>query len=104
MASIKDYYTWEIELKSGAIIKNGNNFRPEDVRRISYIPGIILRPCYDIVFLDIAFVKRFSRAFMKTETGYFEYLHVLVTDKFRFYLFSSTGRVLITDKNYELYL
>lgn len=104
MDSISDRYDYEIELADGSILTRTNNFNPESVVRLSYIPNSILLPRHDINFSGFTLIKRFSRTMLKQSVGVKERLHICVTDKFRFYLFSSTGQTLITNRDYELYL
>ena len=99
---LKTTYTYEIELKDGTIITDHNNFKPEDVVRVSFISLIF--PRHDIIFTDFKFIKRFSRIFMGINSKITNVLHCVITDKFRFYLKSSNGSVLITEKDYDLYL
>ena len=97
-------YRYEIELKDGTIVTNHNNFNPEDVVRISYIPAMPLFPRHDVILPGLKFKKRFGRGFLKLEHGMKEYLHCAVTDAFRFYLKSSNGQCIITEPNYEMYI
>jgi len=101
---LKDFYSFEIELKDGTTITSGNDYLPESVVRVSLIPQITILPRHDIIFTDFKFVKRFGRGFLKQGTGMKEYLQCIITTQFRFYLKSSNGAVLITEQNYELYL
>uniref|UniRef100_A0A6M3KGM1 Uncharacterized protein n=1 Tax=viral metagenome TaxID=1070528 RepID=A0A6M3KGM1_9ZZZZ len=101
---IKNMYSWEIELSDDIVITEGNNFDFNKVIRVSYIPKLIILPRHDIILVNFKFKKRFARAFMNFKSIVYEYLHCVVTDKFRFYLFSSSGKTLVTDANYELYL
>ena len=102
--NIKERYKWEIELKDGTIIKEGKkyNFKFDDVVRCSYIPTFALFPRHDIIFTDFKFKKRFARGFMGWNSIIREFLHCVITDKFRFYLKSSNGSVIITEKDYEM--
>ena len=101
---MKDFYSFEIELKDGTTITSGNDYLPESVVRVSFLPIDVILPRHDIIFTDFKFVKRFGRGFLKQGTGIKEYLQCVVTNEFRFYLKSSNGAVLITEQNYELYL
>ncbi len=102
--SLQDVYTYEIELADGTIITDSSDFDKDSVVRVSYIPSISLFPRHDLIFSDFKFVKRFARNFIKLSKGQKEYIHCIVTDKFRFYLKCSSGQCLITDKDYDLYL
>lgn len=104
MKNLSEIYTYEIELKNGTIITDSNNFSKDDVKRLSYIPTIPFLPRHDFIFDKIRFERRLGRVSMKYYKGVIEYLHICVTSTFRVYLFSSSGRTLITNKNYELYI
>jgi len=101
---MKEFYNYEIELSDGSIITDHNNFDFNKVVRISYIPTIGLLPRHDIIFNGFKFKKRFSRGFVGLSKGMREYLHCVVTNKFRMYIKSSTGQVIITPYDYEMYL
>jgi len=99
---IKKVYSWEIELIDKTIITGGNKFDFDKVIRCSYIPTIKLFPRHDIVFVDFKFKKRFARAFMGWDSLIKEYLHCIITDKFRVYIKSTNGSCIITPKDYEM--
>ena len=106
---LEKIYYWEIELQDGKIITEGNEFDSNKVIRVSFIPKVILRPRYDIIFSGFKLIKRFSRGFVgwggsSPVIHLKEYLHCIITDKFRFYLKSSDGQCIITDKDYEWYI
>ena len=102
--NVKNVYKWEIELKDGIIITDGNKFKFDDVIRCSFIPKIRLFPRHDIIFNGFKFKKRFCRGFMGLSKGMKEYLHCVITDKFRMYIKSSNGQCIITPHDYEMYL
>lgn len=102
MVNIRNIYSYEIELNNGDIITNHNNFNPEDVIRVSFIPTIFSFPRHDIILNGFKFEKRFCRVSMGWNSIVKECLHCLITDKFRFYLRSTNGQCLITHKDYEL--
>lgn len=106
MTDSNDRYTWEIELNDGTIITNHNNFDTEKVIRVSYIPNIPLLPRHDIVFAksSFKFIKRFSRVSLDLTGKKKERLHCIVTNKFRVYIKSSNGQMLVTEKDFEWYL
>ncbi len=111
-------YTWEMETSDGAVLaqydEQGNEqswkvLPVEKVVRVSLIPSDPALPRHDVV-LDLdkgeRFVRRFGRGFMRTTNEGIklgEYLHCVVTNKYRLYVLSS-GRCLVTHKDYELYL
>jgi hypothetical protein len=114
----KDTYHWEIETVDGLITRqyvNGleNTWKGlslDKIVRCSFIPQIALLPRHDVL-IDLAagerFVRRFGRGFLKqTSEGIKmkEYLNCCVTNKFRFHVFGSCGRTLITREDYEVYI
>lgn len=105
MGLIEDLYSVEIELKDGRIVDERERDIKDKVARITYRPKSKILPSHTIVFSrNYKFIKRFSRTFMKQRVGVVERIHCVVTNKFRMYLFSSCGKTIITDKDYELYL
>ena len=104
--NITSIYSWEIETDKGSEYTIGDKFDGK-VIRVSFIPSITLYPKHDLVFVDetkIKFIRRFSRTFLNWDSAIKERLHCVVTDKFRFYLKSSTGQCLITEPDYEYYI
>ena len=104
MNQIRYVYKWEAELNDSTIISDGRIGDPDQVIRISFTSDIPSYPRHDIIFGDVKFVKRFTRSFMTMEKGLKEYLHCVITSSFRLYIFSSTGRCLITPVDYDLYI
>ncbi len=104
--SVKDLYKWEIELDDETIITQGDDFDKSQVVRVSFIPQSNLLPRHDLIMCnDYQFIKRFCRGFLDSNTNLLkEFLHCAVTDKFRMYVKSSDGRVVITPSDYEMYL
>lgn len=96
-------YKWEVELEDKTVLSKGAKF-DKKVVRFSLMPHNIILPRHDIIFSDYKFIRRFCRGFTKYGTGMKQYLHCIVTDKFRMYVFYSNGQCLIVDKDYELYL
>lgn len=99
---IKTIYNWEVELLNGTIVNDGNKFNFDKVIRCSYIPTIKLFPRHDIIFSDFKFKKRFARGFMGWDSLMKEYLHCVITDKFRIYIKSTNGSCIVTPKDYEM--
>lgn len=110
-------YTWEMESNKGQVLsqyeKDGTEnkwtkINPDDVVRISYIPAIPILPRHDI-FIDHSkgekFIRRFGRGFLRARNKFElkEYLYCAVTNRYKFWLFH-TGRVLITNTEYEVNL
>lgn len=102
--SLRDSYKYEIEIEDGTIIIDHNNFDKNKVIRVSYLPSIVLLPRHDIIFKGFKFKKRFSRVTMGWNSIVKECLHCVVTDRFRVYLRSTNGQIMIVHKDYELKL
>lgn len=111
---MRDNYGWEIESSTvgvmrqyAGMIETGANWKlldPDKIVRISIIPNIPDLPRYDFhVTPDVKFERRFGRGFMRMG-GLFEYLQVVVMSDARYYIKSSTGEMVKTDKDYEVYL
>lgn len=115
---VRTVYNWEIETVDGVILsqyaadgkeQSWKNVDTEKVVRFSYVPTVPLLPRHDVLF-DLPngdrFVRRFGRGFMKQKDGFEikEYLYVVVTDKYRLYVFGASGRTLITKPDLEVYL
>ena len=111
-------YKWQIELDDGTIVDQydveGNEKSTKDIDPImgawvSYIPKLTILPEHTIIIDKNSgerFVRRFQRGFMKMQQDGFklkEYIHCCVTNRYRVYIFSA-GKILITNKDYELYI
>lgn len=110
-------YSWEMQTKDGNVLKQyekdgkENTWKtldPDQVVRISFIPAIKALPQHDI-FIDHSkgekFVRRFGRGFIKARWQFQlgEYVNCIVTNRYRFWVFSS-GRVMITNVDHEVYI
>ncbi len=111
-------YYWEIETVDNVIRKQYDEKGIEQtwkdlpldkIIRVSFIPVVQILPRHDF-FIDIVkgerFLRRFGRAFMKQTsegTVLAEYINCIVTNKYRAWVFS-TGRVVLTHVDFELYL
>ena len=110
-------YSWEIETTEGGIRKQyeedgkENTWKDlplEKIIRLSFIPSIPLLPQHDVIInheKGQRFIRRFGRGFLKQKINFnlAEYVNCCVTNHFRVYVLSS-GRCLVTDPDYELYL
>jgi hypothetical protein len=100
--NLQNFYTWEAEKSDGTIVKKGADL--EGCVRFSLIPveGTGL-PQHDLI--GVPMIRRFGRGFINALGGGIkEYLHCVVCPGFRIYVKSSTGAVLITPQDYEVYL
>lgn len=98
---LNENYRWEAEKQDGSVVTEGENL--SDVVRFSLIPTNAELPQHDVVGIKLE--RRFSRGFINVMGGNLrEYVHCLVAEDFRMYIKSSNGVVLITPKDYELYL
>ena len=117
MTKLNMHYQWEMEEVGGKVVRQFENdgtenswkkLDPKKVVRISFLPRIPSLPRHD-VFIDHSageeFIRRFGRGFLKQKLGFNlgEYIHCAVTNKYRFWVFS-TGRTLVTEKDYEVYV
>jgi hypothetical protein len=102
--NIRENYSYEVELENGEIYTNTDNYDKNIIVRISFIPQLLLFPRHDLIFTNFKFERRFCRITMGIASVVQECIHCVVTDSFRFYLRSSNGQVLITEKDYELYI
>ena len=117
MPPIAKAYFWEMEMSGGEITaqydKAGSERRWKDldvskIVRVSLIPSGAL-PRHDCL-IDLeqgeSFVKRFGRGFLKSRDGFklSEYLQCIETNKYRMWVSSITGSVVITKPEYELYI
>ena len=119
MLPIPERYQWEAEHIGGETVRQYNGsgeenpsslIRPPEVVRFSIVPRVPGLPRHDIL-LDRnkgeLFVRRFGRGFMKnTPTGvkHFEYLQCVVTNRYRVYVCSTSGQVMVTNADFEVYL
>lgn len=114
---LKKAYFWEIETIDGIIytqFDNEGNERkrdivfPEDVVRFSLIPNRLFLPKHDCLFDSTnQYIESKARGFMKaSSSGYIlsEYVHCVTALSYRTWIFSSTGKVVCTKKDYELYI
>lgn len=116
---IQENYSWEVltieDVVYSQYLETGQELSfsivPVDkVCRISLIPRQPYLQRHDCV-LDYEkgdrLVKRFGRGVIKqTDQGFdtAEYLQCVETNNYRLWVFSSNGRSLITNKDFELYL
>lgn len=98
---MKSNYTWLAKLKNGAEVTSGEDI--SSAATVELLPGNDKLPHH--VFSGLTFVRRFCRGFMRGMGGGMkEYAHCIVAEECRLYVLSSTGAVIVTEPNYELYL
>ena len=112
-------YSWEIETADGAVLgqydadgveQSWKTIDANSVVRVSFIPAVPMLPRHDVIIDASAgerFVKRFGRGFIRqSEAGFqlHEYLNCVETSRYRLYVFSTTGRTMVTRPDYEVYL
>lgn len=116
---ISKTYQWQIETTDGYILNQYNDDGSENnwkllsiekIIRVSVIPaivGFIRHDCFIDIGAGEKFVKRFGRGIMKnTANGYVlsEYIHCIETMAYRMWICSTTGQVMVTRPDYELYI
>lgn len=112
-----EVYVWEMETADGQVLsqydkageeQNWQTLPLDKIVRVSLIPRIPSIERHDCL-IDIdkgeRFIRRFGRGFLKFRDGYklTIYINCIVTNNYRFWVFSD-GRVLVTEKDYEVYL
>lgn len=116
---IQENYIWEVHTIEDVVynqyLESGQEVSfsivPLDkVCRISLIPRIPYLQRHDCI-LDYSkgdrIVNRFGRGIMQHTGQAFtvvEYLQCIQTNNYRLWVFSSTGRCLVTHKDFELYI
>jgi len=113
---LQNVYSWEIELRDGSVSRQYENgkeqtwkkLRLDEIVRVSFVPVVNILPRHDC-FIDIShgehFIKRFGKGFIKQMPDGFrlaEYVNCCQTNRYRFWVFHSNGRCLITRPDFEL--
>jgi hypothetical protein len=98
---LQSQYTWEAVQKNGIVVSEGESL--ENAVKVSLIPGGGALPRHELV--GQKFVRRFGRGFVQGMGGGLrEYVQCVVCEDFRVYVLSSTGAIVVTPADYELYL
>ena len=101
MIDLQGRYTWTGTQKNGIAFTTGGNL--ESTAKIMFCPAVPGLP--EHLLTGVPMKRRFARGFVRgLGGGMKDYVHCVVCDGFRFWLFSSTGRVLITPEDFELYI
>lgn len=109
-------YAWQMETVEGEVLDQyspdgkENSWKTLDVEKVvraSLISRNPFLPSHDIL-IDLPagerFVKRFGRGFIQPYTGKNEYVNCIMTNRYRAWIFGSTGKVMITRNDFELYI
>lgn len=98
---MQDNYHWCMVQKNGARVTSGEDISSAAAIELNAtVPGL---PNH--VFSGLSFDRRFCRGFViGMGGGMKEYLHCLVCKECRIYIFSSTGMVMISSPDFELYI
>jgi len=98
---MQERYQWIATKDDETVIDRGGELTGAKV--VSLVPETPLFPRHD--FAGLTFLRRFGRGFLHgLGGGLKEYVHCIVCAECRIYIRSSTGSVLITPADYELYL
>lgn len=98
---LQNRYRWEATKGNGVVIASGADLT--GAKLVSLIPETPLFPRHD--FSGLTFLRRFGRGFLHGMGGGMkEYVHCIVCAECRVYVRSSTGAVLVTPPDYEVYL
>lgn len=96
-----DSYIWEACVNDGTVRTRGADLR--DCTCVTLRPQVAGLPVHQVVGIPLA--RRFGRGFVRgLGGGLREYLHCVVTDDVRIYVRSTDGGVIITPRDFELYL
>lgn len=98
---MQERYRWVALRDDQSVIDSGADLT--GAKAVSLIPDQPLFPRHS--FAGLTFLRRFCRGFLRgLGGGLREYVHCIVCAECRIYVRSSTGSVLITPADYELYL
>lgn len=98
---MQDHYKWEAERPDGTVISEGE--RLDGCVRFSLVPQVPGLPRHDLVGVEL--LRRFNRGFIRAMGGKMkEYLYCVVCKGFRLYVAASSGAVLVTPEDKEVYL
>lgn len=101
MKPLQDRYQWQATRPDESLLTTGGDLFGTVM--VSLIPESPLFPRHD--FTGLTFVRRFARGFLQAMGGGLqEYMHCIVCQECRIYCRSTTGAILITPPDYELYL
>ena len=100
---LPDRYHWQATRADGSMFASGESLTEAAIVSLIPVDGLLL-PRHDLT--GLSFKRRFGRGFIHALKGgeTFEYLHCIVTQQCRFYVRSTTGAVIVTPPEYELYL
>jgi hypothetical protein len=116
---LQDRYGWEVEHEGGTVLRQYNEdgsenpstkILPGEVVRASIMPRVIGLPRHDVLisrFRGERFVRRFGRGFLKVRgdgVRHTEYLQCIETTRYKIWVSSVTGQVLVTHRDEEVYL
>ena len=94
-------YTWTGTQKNGIEFTVGGDL--ESAAKITFYPTV--PSLQEHTLTGVTMKRRFARGFVRgLGGGMKDYVHCVICEGFRFWLFSSTGRVLITPEDFELYI
>ena len=115
---LSEQYGWEVETISHEVIRQYNEDGSENpstlipfdqVVRFSVVPRVEWLPRHDVL-VDPSrgerVVRRFGRGIMKNRGDGIklaEYLQCVVTNSYRLWVFSTSGRALVANADYEVY-
>jgi hypothetical protein len=103
MMTLADAYRWEAERGDGEIATVGGGL--SDCVRFSLLPQRPGLPRHDFTRAQgCALVRRFARRFQHSRRGLFEYLHCLVCERSRVWVRSTSGELIVTGPDEEVYL
>lgn len=101
MPNLAERYQWSATMPDGTVLARGGDLTGAVAVSLTAV-GVLLP---NHTFTGLTFIRRFGRGFLNAMGGGMkEYIHCIVCEQCRIYLYSSSGAVVITPTNYELYL
>ena len=98
---VQGRYIWTATRNDGVEFTVGGDL--DEAKEIAFYPTDAGLPKH--VLTGVRMKRRFARGFMRgLGGGMREYVHCVVCEGFRFWLFSTSGETLITDEDSELYI
>jgi len=98
---IQSRYSWTGTYKNGVEFTVGGDL--SNASKIVFYPTVPGLVEHTLTGVELRY--RFARGFLRGFGGGMkEYVHCVVCKGFRFWLFSISGKTLITPEDYELYL
>ena len=98
---LSERYRWSATRLDGSLLETGDNLT--GVLAVMLTAQHPLLPSHTLS--GLTFIRRFGRGFLYgLGGGLKEYLHCVVCEQCRIYLHSTSGAIVVTPPDYELYV